>query len=247
MGLIKQLRVALMMLGAVGLAAPSLTPQDRGNRMGDINDNRGVVIQDHNGTIEYRPQSPTPIVEVVVRCRKESLPIRVPPGETARVVRLNPFGSSILTGANYVDFHNAETQIMEVPDADSDKMEILNRRYHFGEEENFYRCVFSNHGNVNIIEIEIAYQYSYTRNFTNRQSHNGAIVEGPIDVGREIVLYFAHDCPASISWSFHRGARVRYAGAQNITMAPVTTIGESRYYLGESSEKWLDHQLCPSA
>lgn len=218
------------------------------NAIGQIDGNRNVVIQGPQGPINLSlvDQPAAMVIELTVECGEWPLSLRISPGDTARVVRLNPLLRS--RSNPYLDIRNSSEEPIDFPAARSEKMEVLARDRVLLEEENVYRCVLGNRGNVPLVQFAYRIEFTHQSQSRRRSQRHAMVMSGPIGVGEERVVFVAHDCPGHVFATFSPVAWARPPGLEaNLGHVVVlTNVGESNLYLGSSSVKWIDYEMCPS-
>jgi hypothetical protein len=132
-------------------------------------------------------------IEVSLNCYSEALPITVPAGGIERVVGFNEAYTKVRTFADVRQIVNTTgTGPLLWPDAG--RVEQIKKT--FGEGELWvYRCEVFNHGEDNVVDLQIPLQVWYK---FGGQLYPATVLINPLDKGKRANFYLVNDCPVEI-------------------------------------------------
>jgi hypothetical protein len=159
------------------------TAERRGNEIGRLN---GIIGQMR----ETKP--PQPAVAVFAECDPIPLSIEIPPHGTIRIVPVNEKGMKAVNWGSHEIENDADK-----PKQWPGKEKLLRARRLHDPGVIGYRCEISNHGKVNLLNVGIPMRFWFGNKGGDQNAVKYTPIIGPLDAGKDFVLYFVNDCPTN--------------------------------------------------
>jgi hypothetical protein len=162
------------------------------------------------------PPPPPPVktfapTEIYLECVMDILPIQIPAKSTVEIVFLN---ENRMRGedSGFSETVNTSDKVMSWPDS-----KTLKPRTH-NPGANMYRCMVSNHGPTNVIDVGIQFQVVF-RDGKNPLHWN--VFATPLDSGREFTFYFVNSCPYPAAVLIPQSATIEVLGEDKRRNVPL--------------------------
>ena len=152
-----------------------------------------------------------PPLQVGLRCDPEQLPVKVPLGETAQIVSLNP--NWPLPNAQIRTITNTDQTPSQSQWPDDDLLSRLDRNPPpgiRGSPRSTFRCDVVNHSAQNIVEMTIPFHSHFGVDSKTRW-HQISVFVNPLDKGAVKHIYFVSPCPGVAMFQAPKTAVAKFA------------------------------------
>lgn len=156
-----------------------------------------------------------PPIEVVLRCDPEQLPIKVPLGETAQIVSLNPVWPISIAQIRSVA-NTGQASSVQWPDDDLlSRLDSSAPTGLHGSPRSAYRCDFVNHSTQDVVEMTIPFHSHFGVDSKTRW-HQISVFVNPLDKGTTKHIYFVSPCPEVALFHAPKTAVAKFAGESTV-------------------------------